>query len=59
MNRALAQIIATIMPLSSDYTRMMENCEHPNIVEDGKLKFWSISKQRYITSACQPKERTK
>jgi len=33
--------------------------KHPNIKKNGKVHFWSLSKQEYITSACQPKERTK
>jgi len=62
MNKSIAMIVAQLMGgLGGPYSNMrnMNQAEHPNIIEDGKLKFWSISRQKYVISACQPKERTK
>lgn len=28
--------------------------DHPNIVKNGKIHFWSLTNKDYIQSACQP-----
>ena len=62
MNKSLAMIVAQVLGgVNGPYSNMrnMNQAEHPTKMEDGKLKFWSLSKQEYVESACQPKERTK
>lgn len=42
-----------------EWLRIMQGkhipCEHPEKIENGKLMFWSLTRQKYVESACQPK----
>lgn len=58
--RTLHQIVAQVLGgLHGPCSNMMNmnQAEHPNIIENGKLMFWSLSRQAYVVSACQPRSR--